>query len=248
MKKNLSLFVISGMLVAFTSSASAQGAYLKARVGYGTSASSEWVGLNTNNSGSSFTSEAVYGSYGKGLNAGASVGMMFNENVGAELGLGYLLGGTIKSTDTDTSGTTETTSKASMINIAPSVVVAMGGNVSPYARLGILLGLGGKVSEQATSGGTTAWEDEYSGGIAIGFTSAFGVSFSSGGKVGFFTELAVNSISWSPTTLKTTTPSGVPDEKLVKSTSSSATNESIAPKIPFSSVGVAVGLKISFGG
>ena len=42
--------------------------------------------------------ENVYGSLGKGLNFGGAIGYMFNKNIGAELGINYLIGGDIANT------------------------------------------------------------------------------------------------------------------------------------------------------
>ena len=95
--------VIIAVLIGATTFA--QGLYINAGAGYGFPAApyqmAENYSSNSNTTGNTSDYEIVKGSgsFGKGLQAGAIIGYMFNPNVGAELGISYLFGGKIESKD-----------------------------------------------------------------------------------------------------------------------------------------------------
>src|SRR5687768_14590391 len=80
--------VAAGLFIGSSLTASAQGPYAKIGVGYqfGTGAVTQ-----TQISGNQI--ERVKLHYGKGVVGNAALGYMFNPNIGAELGFGYLAGG-----------------------------------------------------------------------------------------------------------------------------------------------------------
>ncbi len=272
--KNKKLLLMASLVFALSAEKTfAQGAYVNVGAGYGMSLASTSFGENATYPASSpSTHEGVKGSLGKGLNLGAGFGFMFNENVGAELGLNYLMGGKIESTTTDNRLTPATvykvSQKATMLRIIPSVVVSVGdGGAKPYAKVGLVLGMAGKITDDynRTQGSNVTVEtEEYTGGMAMGFASAFGVKIGTG-KMSFFAELGIIAQSWAPTKSVRTkyTIDGV-DQLIGKPTSYMETNyvdsytepttintgspkEKIKTYNPMSSVGVNVGLNISFG-
>jgi hypothetical protein len=210
------------VLTLFTLTATlgfSQGLYIDAGVGYSLpfNASTEII------SSSDFTSmynfdlgESSYSdvnknvplSLGKGFNAGASVGYMFNKFVGAELQLNYLIGASTSAessytdTDIDNGMTTSYTEKyttslsSNMFRATPTLVVKTGfDKINPYAKLGVVLGFGSTTIEQESTG--TGFDQtmkmEYTGGVAIGLNASVGVLFETEGMVSYFVE--VNSVN-----------------------------------------------------
>jgi len=258
----------------------AQGAYVNFNAGYGASMSSQTMGANyTSNSSSSSissTTEIVSGTLGKGLNLGAALGYMFNENVGAELGLSYLLGSPTTTTSTTTTSTgkstNESTESAKMFRINPSLVVAASGKkMSPYAKFGVVIGSGSITDENSSkdtednSSSTETWV--YDGGMALGLSSALGATFELSDKMSFFGELNMINLSYSPTrgeltewsingvSILSDLPAGAKEIEFVESTSSSSNDPAPDATKPskqlktshaFGSFGLNIGLRINF--
>ncbi|MGB0404315.1 MAG: hypothetical protein ACPGEG_09480, partial [Salibacteraceae bacterium] len=131
MKKNyFKILSIAFALSLSVTSVFSQGSYLNVNAGYNFKmGSSNIMGLyNYTETNSGSTEEQVHSSLGKGLNLGVAFGYMFTENIGAEIGGSYLLGGKTKATDKYSDGsTTEYEVSANMIRINPSVVISAGG-------------------------------------------------------------------------------------------------------------------------
>ena len=87
-------------------------------------------------------------SLGKGANFGANIGYMFTKNLGAELGINYLLGSKSTAVQKRTDGTDIVNQEisAKIIQLSPTFVLR--GNyakINPYAKAGLVFGLGTKV-------------------------------------------------------------------------------------------------------
>ena len=97
------------MLLLFATRIHAQKTYLKLGGGYGFPAASNMY-LASNNSQKNNGTSTTYryeiidgtGSFGKGAQAGATIGQMFSENIGAELNIWYLIGDDIVSSYDET--------------------------------------------------------------------------------------------------------------------------------------------------
>jgi opacity protein-like surface antigen len=273
-KKFIAAALLSAGIVFANSAAKAQGAYVKLGAGYNFGIGSNGTGddYNISQSGSgsntTFTYEQVKVNYGKGVNAGIGLGYMFNEHVGAELGIDYLIGG--KSELEDNAGTTTgTTEKYSrMLLLKPALVISAGmEGVNPYARFGIVAAKG-KVHENITqSSGPDKLEREveYAGGWGVGLQGGLGVEFNLSDNMAFYSELTMSNLSYSPdrgevtkftfngadelsdfttnerevefTDEYTEKGSGTPDSEPTKA---------LKMSLPFSSVGIGVGLKFKF--
>lgn len=242
----------------------AQGSYVTVNLGYGFNAGSGNA-YNYTSSGSNSTREHVAISFGKGLAFGAAFAQMFTKNVGAELGLSYLLGGKTEMTDTYSSGSDVTTVSAKMLRINPSMIISAGSeSVNPYAKFGLIIGKGSIKSEYTEkSGGDIIFTKiKYNGGVAFGFSSAIGLMFRLSEKLALITEVNMINLSYAPTKGEVTEAtlngadqlsSMTTNDKEVKfvdshssstSSSSSQPDESVKSKYPFGSVGINVGLKI----
>lgn len=206
--------IFSTILIGTFSIASsqAQGVYMGIGGGYGFAAGKQSLfddyKTTVSSSGSTtqeFTSHPF--SLGKGINTGLYAGYMFNKNVGAELGIAYLIGSKNIFTDEyinnsafPSSSKTEMTWKGRMIRLVPTIRMTAGEKkLRPYMKAGLIIGVGGKVYDDMhsvnTSGGSSSVTDqswEYYGGMSLGFHGAMGLNYMVSDKIGIFGELAGN--------------------------------------------------------
>lgn len=220
----IGLLTLSATLFLGFSKASAQGTYIRAFGGYsaGTNKSllpgylqsdvsqneagiiGEFPAQNLIQFGGLINLDQSYvrDSYGKGVHAGLAVGYMFNKHIGAELGVSYLFGDDIeyRSEYKDVKTIVDFSSKASMLQINPSIVLTTGSEVvSPYVRLGVLVGTSVKVKTKATSSTDNyTLEDELRKGIALGGSAALGINYNLSNKVSLFAEAEYRGMSYNP--------------------------------------------------
>jgi opacity protein-like surface antigen len=254
-----------------------KGAYVALNVGYNAAAgASNMEGVvNSSRTNTLRESENIKFSFGKGVNAGLSFGYMFNENIGAELGVQYLIGGKTKYTQTSISsgfGSSTTTGdvSAKMVQIKPSIVLATSmKNITPYAKLGMVIGSGKITSNQNETyvpSFTTAQTTELKGGMALGFTAAMGINFAVSNNLSISGEVNMVNMQYSPkkgTVTKYTEngvdelPSWTVSEKefeFVKKysynpsspTPTTSPSQTAAIATPFGSIGVNIGMKYNF--
>ncbi len=207
-------------------------------------------------------------SLGKGINFGMSIGYMFTENLGAELGANYLLGAETKSLQRNESGTDIIDQKISgkMVQLSPTFVLK--GNYSqlnPYAKLGLVFGLGTKVTYEENEIFNNQPYDFIQvadGGTPVGFTGAIGMDYNLKPNLSLFGELKAVSLSYSPQKAHVTkyTENGVDKlptmtvrnketEFLDSYTQSTANTEPWRANrinLPFSSIGLNIGVKYNF--
>lgn len=265
MKKFTSFKLIMVVVISlFTTNLFSQGAYVALNLGYGLGASSQNIG--TYNS-TSTNKEQVNVSFGQGLNIGGTFGYMFNKNVGAELGISYLIGGSSTMQHSYTSSTTDYTFSASMLRFNPSVVLVTGlEGINPYAKFGFLIGTGSITEEvNNTSSGMIAFtKTKLNGGMALGFTASIGAMYNLSDNMSLFGELTMINMSYAPTkgeiteaTLNGTDqlPNMTNNDKLTDyvdsynpsiSIPSSQPDQQLKQKSPFSSFGINVGVRIGF--
>lgn len=245
----------------------AQGAYVSLNTGYGFGASS--LSFENSTSGTNSTTyEQVDLSLGKGLNIGGAFGYMLNKNIGAELGLSYLLGGITTITHTSTSHVENYNYSSNMLRINPSVVIASGlKGINPYAKFGFIIGVGSITDEYTDkttpSSNVTARTMILNGGLALGLNASLGASFSVNDKISLFGELTMVNMSYGPTKGEITAYTYNGSDKLPSltindkqtdyvdtytytssvSTPDSQPDKEIRQKYPFGSFGINVGVK-----
>ncbi len=271
MKTNL-LKIIFLVIVTFGISnwVYAQGLYVGLDVGYALkmgSASNE----QRTDAGSSRTYKTINYSLGKGFDAGLLIGYMFNKNVGAELGASYLIGGkTIITDKTDDEGsirTREYTSKARMLRLNPSIVVAAGfEKIDPYAKFGLLIGIGSILREYTNKAGNDVYIEKQKdkGGVAFGLTAALGVDYNLNEQFAIFAEINMENMSYSPSKGELTEANQNGSDRLEAMTtsekkfeyvndytydfsnppSSSEASKSTKFREPFGSIGLNIGVKV----
>lgn len=282
MKNNyLATLVAFISICLFTNNTFAQGAYVQVNTGLAFAMGAQnldYLDFNnyeSNSTGSDYTStrEQVSVSLGKGFNIGGAFGYMFNEHVGAELGLSYLVGGKSEANTTERStnynSTTDYTLSSKMIRIIPTLVIATGGEkINPYAKFGVVIGSGSVLYEtnSISDGDIYISNLELSGGMALGLTSSIGAMYNLSDNMALFGELNMINMSYAPTKGETTlaTYNGIDElstmttnEKETEfvdsytynsasSTSDSQPNQDLKIRLPFGSFGINVGLKINF--
>lgn len=243
----------------------AQGSYVNANIGYGFKAGSASAYNYTSPNGSN-TTEHVAFSFGKGLTMAAAFGYMFNKNVGAELGLSYLLGGKTKVIDSYSSGSDESSFSAKILRINPSMIISSGmESINPYAKFGLIIGKGSIKSEytEKNNGDVYITKVKYNGGVAFGFSSAIGLMFKLSESVALLTEVNMINLSYAPTKGEVTEatlngadqlPSMTTSQKKIEfvdshvstsNSTSSVPSEQVKSKYPFGSVGINFGLRIN---
>lgn len=183
-----------------------QGAYININAGYGFNMSSQnlyyFDFYNYTSTSNSSTSEQVYVSLGKGLNFGGAFGYMFNENIGAELGISYLLGGKSSAKDDYQDGTTDYTLSSNMLRINPSLVISSGlDGVNPYAKFGLVIGTGSVNYEYEDNddGDIYKMKLKMEGGLAMGLNAAIGANFTLSDNMSLFGEINMINMSYAPT-------------------------------------------------
>ncbi|MBK0401960.1 outer membrane beta-barrel protein [Adhaeribacter sp. BT258] len=281
MKKHIVLAVaLAGGLFLAQSEAKAQGAYVKLGGAYNFGVASERnyneTATQTNSqTGSTYnvSYEKVNVNYGKGITAGGTVGYMFNEHVGAELGIGYLIGGKNELKDIRTnngnSESYESEVSSRMLLLQPALVISAGmEGINPYARLGLVAAKGSVTGTDINMGDGDKYEQEtkLSGGWGLGLQAGLGVEFKMSDNMAFFSEVTMNNLSYSPDKAEVTKASYNGKDVLGEFTtndketefvddysfnsndqpSDSEPDKSSKFNMPFSSVGVGVGIKFNF--
>ena len=273
--KPLKLLLMAAAFSLIAQPLFAQGLYLKAHTGYGLGSGKQSLESavfnfkNVTSTDNTSSSEQIFLSLGDGLRFSGAVGYLFNENIGAELAVSYLLGAEkTANSRLDNFTTREDRMSATMLSIIPTLVVQTGREgLNPYAKIGLVVGQG-KVTlefDQESNGTQTNREWEFEGGTALGLQASIGALYSIGPKMSLFGEVSMTSLSYTPTkgTLVKATLDGTDElpsltirEKEI-ALSNSITSVSGTPpsddepakaleeSLPFGSIGLNIGIRIS---
>ena len=192
------------------------------------------------------------GTYGEGFPIGITAGYMFNDHFGADLSFSYLIGNKRDFSQSYSFGgasfTSTTTLNSSIVRIMPGVKVSAGSDlkVSPYGRFGLVAGLSPKVT-QDTKDDTGELNVEVSGGSTLGWYGAFGVGFQLTDNLTLNTELLLINQSWGPDKATVTDEDGnVTVVNFADEVPSSGAEQTLKEYVPFSSIGLNIGLQFSF--
>jgi opacity protein-like surface antigen len=212
------LLISSVLLFSIMQSANAQGLYFGLMPGYGFAAgrttlrADYYSSFSSTGSVTQFTS--ISSSFGKGFTIGVYGGYMFSKNIGAELGLSYLMSSPIELSSSRVNAantvTTESTSKleAGAFRIIPALRLSTSGDgkLQAYMKVGLILGVSTKLVDSETSTtinkstkSISETSEEYKGPMALGFHGACGVMYKLSDMLGIFAELGGNLQNWGPT-------------------------------------------------
>jgi len=181
----------------------AQRSYLSVNAGYGfqTSSQSSELIYNRTISNNTIAYEQVNVSLGKGVNFGLTYGYMFSKNIGAEVGLSFLIGGKTKSKDIYPDGETNYAVFSRMVKINPSLIISPGyERINPYAKMGFLIGSGSIQYEVKDHNEDEDSEGKYkfNGGLASGLTAGVGVLYKVNDRISVFAEINTINLSYAP--------------------------------------------------
>ena len=230
--KNLKLKLVATAMLCSSYGLMAQSFYVTTNVGYaiGMTKISGFVNNttyssiydpNTGNNTTLRSFEDVPLSLGNGFNFGISGGYSFNQYLGVELGLNYLIGGETKLTYTfetawlnpDNTIRTEqqlSTQKLSsnMFRILPSIVITPGfEKLNPYLKMGVVIGFGNTLVESESNVTTNDTlvilrhireDTRFFGGLAFGFQGTIGVDYGINENIKIFTEANYLGYSYAP--------------------------------------------------
>jgi hypothetical protein len=145
---------------------------------------------------------------GKGFNFGITAGYMFNKNIGAELGVNYLMGGKSEFTETYLDGTNITKDiKGKMLQFKPTLVLTAGySKINPYAKFGLTFGQASAEATYSERQGTNTFNmtREFEGGMSLGFHSGLGLNYAITSKLTLFGEILYTGVTFRPETATVT--------------------------------------------
>lgn len=271
-KKQILSFAIISMTF-FSNENFAQGFYINIGSGYGLSFtknkdfSAYDYTIAAIPTGTTYDYKTIKGtsSFGKGIEAGGSVGYMFNKYLGAEVGLNYLWGAkfTSKYFYYDLNGSNEfrRIMSGSMGRFIPAVLVTTENRkkINPYFKAGIVVGVNAQLMDSAhTTPSSHDYKQKFYGGSSLGFIVTSGINYKVSQNVAIFLEAELINQNWKPekVSLNSDVKNGKDDfsdlskeekrTEIIDGNSPSA-NKILNNQIPFSSIGAKIGLKISFG-
>ena len=232
------LFLLSGL--------SYSQVYVKLGGGYNLDFNSINLGTNASASGSgNFSYEAVTGSFGKGPNITGAFGYNFSSYLAGELGLIYKLSTEFEAKYQFETQSETATSTGSFFGFSPTLVInAPLDNVKPFMKIGILIALPATEFEFTDNNGD-AVKGTYGGGVDFGLTGGAGILVPLSTKINFIAEFDFVSFTWKPDEVEVTDTDGTTETiKFEDEWSSNDENTSGPVFLPFSNVGLNVGIQI----
>ncbi len=243
------------------------GFYVSVQGGYNFPIAGQTLMVDEDFTGTADSYDDVMGTFGRGANFGIGLGYMVTPNLGAELGLNYLLGSEYSSTSRSSFANVTQTMRGNMFQLSPSVVLRtnQNGPLNHYVKAGLLIGVGSKVTEEwnATSGTNYASStEEYTGNASLGFTGALGLDYAVNSRISVFGEVKGNALTYKPKesevvqaningvdqlpSLTTRDRYTVYLDSYVDDGTVNEADQQSRISMPFSSIGVNVGLRFKF--
>jgi len=244
MKKFTLLYI--ALIVLMASGLSFSQFYVKLGGGYNLGLNPDNLGANSTGGTSEVTSyEAVNGSFGEGINFSGVLGYELASNLGLELDVIYKLSTEFEEKDQYGSETSTTTMKGSFLAFAPTFVVsAPSQNVSPYAKIGLLIAIPTTEYEFVDNEGNTG-KATFNGGVEFGLAGGAGILVPISSKIDFYAEVDFVSFNWKPDEVEVTDPDGETETFKFEDEWTSDDDNTEGPwYIPFSNVGLNVGVQI----
>ncbi|WP_143961882.1 outer membrane beta-barrel protein [Litoribacter populi] len=198
----LNLKMLAMVIMAFASSKlMAQDTYLQIGGGFALPTSSSAIGDITTlgPDGVPTSIEAVNNKLGGGIPITVRAGYMITPNVGADIGLNYLIGNKVPISEFRVGGDVLAVSgHTRQARINPAIVFSTGSDqiLSAYSRLGLVLPVGGVTSLEyrvpaslSTSGNSVLEVEEVRGQFTVGFSGTLGAEYEVYDRLKIFGEL-----------------------------------------------------------
>lgn len=187
--------------------------YIGLTAGYGFSiggsTNSEITVNNSNTNTYSYKSNPL--NVGQGFLPNLQIGYYFNQNIGIEIGIGYLIGTKynynyinastyIYEGKVITMNTINTTTyKLNSLLLNPSLIFKIPkGNWSPYLKMGLLIGVANELTRFSEFSNSGYYRETNTGGLTFGFSSAFGLEFLINKRWGLFGEFVFRYANYTP--------------------------------------------------
>ncbi len=248
--------------------------FVKAGLGYNFSAlSAPYVAENFDTAGNVTSSNSFTHSFGNGSQFQAALGYDFNENLGFQVGVGYGL--TTKALEySETAGAFTNARKIQtkgLLLLAPAFTLSSNSDrLNLYSRVGLTLPLAGTTNFDVVRTSSTQQFDnktEIEGRMSIGYNAAIGTSFPLSDKLSIFAELNGTFLDIARDKLTVTqvfdktnnqelldTRDFIDNNRVYVESISATDNQDrtqarkvLNENAPFSTIGVAAGIKFSFG-
>lgn len=219
--KNACVLLCTAVFALTSAKSYAQEFYVRGGVGYSLeNASTEFNNADPNgltmiqqstditiNPDGSANVKSLNGTLGSGFKGTVTVGYMFNQYVGAELGFNYFTGEE-KTIGKLNSPLMQSEAKAYLegLDVMPAIFLTPGfAKLNPYARMGLLIPVAGKLyidsQAYAPDGGgqdvdiSVKAKTEVESRFSVGFAGALGVSYPISPKLQIFGEVEMKSLS-----------------------------------------------------
>lgn len=219
--KKASLLICTAVLAFTSAKSNAQEFYIRGGMGYSMeNASTEFNNADPNgltmiqqstditvNPDGSTSVKSLNGTLGSGFKGTVTVGYMFNQYIGAEMGFNYFTGEE-KTIGRLNSPLIQSEAKAYLegLDIMPAIFLTPGfAKLNPYARMGLLIPVAGKLyidsQAYAPDGGgqdvdiNVKAKTEVESRFSVGFAGAIGVSYPISPKLQIFGEVEMKSLS-----------------------------------------------------
>ena len=219
--KNTGLLVCTALFALASAKSYAQEFYIRGGGGYSMeNASTEFNNADPNgltmirqstditvNPDGSANVKSLNGTLGSGFKGNLTIGYMFNQYIGAELGFNYFTGDE-KTLGKLNSPLMRSEAKAYLegLDVMPAIFLTPGlAKLNPYARMGLLLPVAGKLhidsQAYAPNGGGEGVDinvkarTEVESRFSVGFAGALGVSYPISPKLQIFGEVEMKSLS-----------------------------------------------------
>lgn len=245
--KNFTLFFF--LILFFLPSVSFAQYYVKLQGGYNLGINPRELGENQTFSSGMDSYEIVSGSFGEGANFTGAFGYDFCSNLGLELDLIYKLSTEyeIFLQDGNAPYNHTRTWKGSFFAFAPTFVVnAPMNKIKVFAKLGLLIPLPALEINIDYNDGTSEM-GIFSGGFDFGLSGGAGVLVPLSSNINFLAEIDFISYTWKPGEIEVTEYDGTTETILLQDEyTSDDENTQGSVFIPFSNVGLNVGVQIGF--
>lgn len=182
--KKILLIVLAAI---FTLNISAQKMYVGASFSYQLPGTKWAIGQKV----TSDTKTNLYGSMGAGMRPALRFGYMFNDNFGAELGLGYFLGSkvTLSDKNTQTDGVVMQTATAKFMSASLQTVFRTSFGI--YSKIGLYLPVSGSTFieyDQKIATSHIVQNYELKGRMTTGFMGTIGYAYTLNDKIDLYLE------------------------------------------------------------
>jgi len=179
--------------------------YIGFDAGYGLKINSPeglWDSDNIDITETTITSQSVPYSLGQGFQTGLSVGYMFNENMGVELGLAYMNGAPVKThyleNDDYHSFNSYDSQSAQSFRGSPAFIIQLrpDATFSPFMKTGLICSKAGMEISRYSEHSTITYK--FSQGINLGVLSSLGAAYHMNDKLALVAEFKIQLLNYTP--------------------------------------------------